>query len=147
MPLARIDSSAARASSRDDDNSISTYQGCLLVKRIADVDAVTNAEIDRDVGQQFEAGQAAGRLVLRDRQQLERLRGRFQADIGGLDRARLRKQFQRRCGDDAERALGADEEVAQIVAGIVLFQLRQPFRMRPSASTTSSPSAISRATP
>ena len=53
------------------------------------------------------------------------MRRRFQADKGGLDRARLRKQLQRRRGDDAERAFGADEEVAQVVAGVVLFQLRQ----------------------
>ena len=49
MPRARIDSRAARASSRDDDNSISTYQGCLARQGIADIDAVTHAEIDRDV--------------------------------------------------------------------------------------------------
>jgi hypothetical protein len=59
--LARIDSSASRASSREDDSSISTYQGCLL-PGIADVDAVAHAEIDRDVGQQFETGEAAGGL-------------------------------------------------------------------------------------
>ena len=49
--------------------------------------------------------------------------GDLQPDEGRLDRARLWKQFQRRRGDDAERALGADEQVAQIVAGVVLLQL------------------------
>ena len=101
------------------------------MKRIADVDAVTQAEIDRDIGQQFEAGEAAGRLVLRDREQLERLRRRLQADIAGFHRARLRKQFQRRRGDDAERPFGADEEIAQVVAGVVFFQLRQPVQHPP----------------
>ena len=69
----RIASSVARASSRGDDSSISTYQGCLLGQRIADVDAVTDREIDRDLGEQLEAGQAAGSLVLRNRQQLQRI--------------------------------------------------------------------------
>src|SRR5437879_3507051 len=50
------------------------------------------------------------------------------AAIGGLHRMRLRKQFERRRGDDAERAFGADEEVAQIVAGVVLLQLREPIQ-------------------
>ena len=77
---------------------------------------------------QLETGQRARGLVLRDRQQLQRRCRRLEADEGGLDRARLRKQFQRRRRDDAERALGADEEIAQIVAGIVLLQLRQPVQ-------------------
>ena len=51
--------------------------------------------------------------------------GDFEADKGGLDRPRFWKQFQRGRGDDAERALGADEKVAQVVTGVVLFQLRQ----------------------
>ena len=33
--------------------------------------------------------------------------------------------LQHRGGDDAERAFGADEDVAQVVAGVVLLQLRQ----------------------
>ena len=36
-----------------------------------------------------------------------------------------RMQLQRRRGDDAERAFAADEEVAQVVAGVVLAQARQ----------------------
>ena len=48
-----------------------------------------------------------------------------EADEGGRARARVREQFQRRGGDDPERALGADEEVLQVVAGVVLAQLRE----------------------
>ena len=44
-----------------------------------------------DVGQQFETGEAVGSLVLRDREQLERLRRRLEADIGGIHRARFRQ--------------------------------------------------------
>ena len=99
--------------------------GMRLGKRIADVDAVAHAELDGDVGKQLETGEAAGGLVARDRQQLQRIVRRFQADERGLHRARFWKQFQRRRGDDAERAFGADEQVAQVVAGVVLLQLRQ----------------------
>ncbi len=77
----------------------------LALKRIADVDAVADRELERDVGEQFEAG--TGRRPPRSREidsSLERIRRRCQADEGGLDRARLRKQLQRRGGDDAERA-------------------------------------------
>ena len=98
---------------------------------IADVDAVTHRKIHRDVGEQFEAGEAAGGLVLRNRQQLERVGRRLQADIGGFHRVRFWEQPQRRRGDDAERAFGADEQVAQIVAGIVLLQLRQRVQHAP----------------
>ena len=49
-----------------------------------------------------------------------------EADKRGLDVARLRKQLDRRRGDDAERALAADEQLLQIVAGVVLAQRPQP---------------------
>ena len=50
-------------------------------------------------------------------------------------RRRLRKQLQGRGGDDAERALAADEEVAQLVAGVVLAQAASGRpRSRPAAS-------------
>ena len=50
---------------------------------------------------------------------------RRHADEGGLDRARAREQLEHRRRDDAERAFGADEQVAQVVAGIVLLELAQ----------------------
>ncbi len=46
-----------------------------------------------------------------------------EADEGGRARARPREQLQRRSGDDPERALGADEQVLEVVAGVVLAQL------------------------
>ena len=39
--------------------------------------------------------------------------------------ARRRKQLQHRGGDDAERAFGADEQLLQVVAGVVLAQAAQ----------------------
>jgi len=68
MPRARIASSASRASSRDDDNSISTYQD-IRPTGAAHVDAMADAEIDGDIRQQLKTGEAAGRLVLRYLQQ------------------------------------------------------------------------------
>ena len=103
----------------------------LAGKGIADADAVTDGEVHCDRGDQLEGGQLAGGLAARDLQQLERRLRRLQPDKGGLDAARLGKQFQRRGGDDAERAFGADKQVAQIVAGIVLLQLRQAVEDAP----------------
>ena len=51
------------------------------------------------------------------------LLGVGEADEGGRARARPGEQLQRRGGDDPERALGADEQVLQVVAGVVLAQL------------------------
>ena len=65
----------------------------------------------------------------------------------GSPLARAGEQPQRGRGNDAERALGAQEELLEVVAGIVLAQGAQPVQTRPSASTTSSPSTSSRAMP
>ena len=127
-PWARIASSVARASSRGDDSSISTYQGCLPASGSRMSMPWRTLKSTAMSASSSKLVSAARGLVLRDRQQLQRVVRRFQADEGGLHRARLRKQFQRRRGDDAERAFGADEQVAQIVAGIVLLQLRQPVQ-------------------
>ena len=70
-----------------------------------------------------------------------------EADEGGGARARPREQLQRRGGDDAERPFGADEQVLEVVAGVVLAQLVSRLATRPSASTTSTPSVRSRALP
>ena len=63
-------------------------------------------------------------------------------------RPRIGKQPQRRGGDDPERALGADEQVLHVVAGVVLAQLASSaLTIRPSASTASTPVTSSRALP
>ena len=49
-----------------------------------------------------------------------------EAEERRLDLARLGKELDRRGGDDAEGALGADKELLQIVAGVVLAQPPQP---------------------
>ena len=52
-------------------------------------------------------------------------RGLHRGDRGprGLDRLRPRHEAQHRRGDDAERAFRADEQVREVVAGVVLLQL------------------------
>ena len=58
-------------------------------------------------------------------QQRERGRGRIERGEGGRDGGGARKQPERCRGHDAERAFGADEELLQVVAGVVLAQRRQ----------------------
>src|SRR5205085_4440917 len=48
-------------------------------------------------------------------------------DPGGARRRRLRMKPQHRGSDDAERAFGAEKELLQVVAGVVLAQAAQPF--------------------
>jgi hypothetical protein len=51
--------------------------------------------------------------------------GRGNGDPRGGDVLGLGPQFQHRLGDDAQRPLGAEIEVAQVVAGIVLLERAQ----------------------
>ena len=60
---------------------------------------------------------------MREREQRQRRFRRSHSDKSGFDRARPRHQPQHRRSNDAERAFGADEQVFQIVAGVVLLQL------------------------
>jgi hypothetical protein len=53
-------------------------------------------------------------------EELQGLVGRRAADEGGDPRLGLREQLQDGRRDDAERSLGADEQVPQVIAGIVL---------------------------
>ena len=97
----------------------------LARERIAIAVSVLQGKVDDAARHQFEAGDRAADARLRQVQQFHGGGGRGQADEGGLDRARPRKQFQHGGGDDAERSFGADENMAQVVAGIVLLQLAQ----------------------
>ena len=60
------------------------------------------------------------RAAARSRRATSATRG----ERGGA-RARRREELQHRGGDDAERAFGADEELLQVVAGVVLAQAAQ----------------------
>ncbi len=95
----------------------------LLRQRIAAAGAVLKHQIDAQAQHQLEAGDAAGGVLDGQSQQGERRLRRGHPDEGGFHRARPWHQPQHRRGDDAERALGADEQVVEIVAGIVLLEL------------------------
>ena len=79
-------------------------------------------EVDADPRKELEGGQRAAGNAAGDAEEGE-CRGRTgEADESCRRAARLRKEFQHRTGDHAERALGADEEVAEVVAGVVLAE-------------------------
>ena len=59
-----------------------------------------------------------------------RRRGESTAAPARDARARRRKELQHGGGDDAERALGADEQLLQVVAGVVLAQAAQAVPAR-----------------
>ncbi len=92
-------------------------------ERIAAAGAVLHDELDALPGHDLEARDVVAGALLRQTQEFEAGFRRGHADKRGFDRARPRHQAQHRRGDDAERAFRADEQVFQIVAGIVLFQL------------------------
>ena len=97
--------------------------GMRRCERIAAARGVFQNQLDAAPRHDLEARDVAAAALLRDTEQFERGLRRSNAGKGGLDRARPRHQAQHRRGDDAERAFGADEQVFQVVAGIVLFQL------------------------
>ena len=125
-PVARMSSMVARMPSRAcDDSSSSTYQACLFASGSRQVGRVLHREFECDARNELEARDAAAGALVGEIEQRERCVRGGQADEGGLDRARAREQAQHRSGDDAERAFSADEDVAQVVAGVVLLELAQ----------------------
>ncbi len=115
-----------------------------LGQRIAALGVVLDHRLDAGARHQLERGDAAGGALGGDAQQIDRGLRRGHGGIGGLDRARARHQPQHRRRDDAERAFGADEQVLEIVAGIVLLELveivaaRGRRRARPRARARAS---------
>ena len=128
----RMSSSTPRRPARAcEDNSISTYQGCCPVSGIAACGVVLDHRLDARTRHQLERGDAAGGALFGERQQVDRRLRRGHAGKRRFDRARPRHQTQRRRGDDAERAFRADEQVLQVVAGIVLLQLVEVVQHAP----------------
>ncbi len=106
-----------------DDNSISTNQGSLPASGMRLDGVELDHGFDARAQHQLERGDAAGGAVGGEVEQVDRGLRRRHAGKGGLDRARPRHQAQHRRGNDAERAFRADEQVLEVVAGIVLLQL------------------------
>ncbi len=118
-PLGRL----RRIRRRDVDQHI---PGMRRFQRIAHAVDMLGGELDAEPRHQFEAGQRRAAEACGQVEKRERIFDRVEAREGDLMAERLREKLQHRAGDDAERAFGADEEVAQVVAGIVLLQPAQP---------------------
>ena len=102
--------------------STSTYQGDGAASGSVRLRNMCQHQLEPDARHQFEGGDHAAGRLLAAREKLDRRRGDRHGDKGRGAACRLRKQLQHRRGDDAERAFGADEELLQIVAGVVLAQ-------------------------
>ena len=96
--------------------------GMRRSERIPAALAMTEHELDTLARHDLEARDVAAAFLLGDAEKFEGRFRRGDADEGGLERTRPRNEAQHRRGDYAERALGADEQVFQVVAGIVLLQ-------------------------
>ena len=89
-------------------------------------------QLERDARHEFEGRHGvAERTSRRRRAAATRPAGRSAMPTKAVtSTARARKQFARRRGDDAERAFGADEQLLQVVAGVVLAQRLKPSSTR-----------------
>ena len=99
--------------------------GRLLPEGHALLREVLDHQAERELAHDLEAGQAGAQVLVRQAQQLDRV---FQRGHGGQGRQlRLRQRIELHggAGDHTQRAFGADEEVAQVVAGVVLAQAGQ----------------------
>ncbi len=92
-------------------------------QRVANAVAVAQREIDGEAADQFETRGRAIAALLDEVEEIDCGLRRWHADERRLDGLRRRKQLEHRRRDDAERAFGADEQVAQVVAGVVLLEL------------------------
>ncbi len=99
---------------------MSAYQGCEPASGIAGAFGVAEDEFDADPRHQLETRQLARAHFMGEIEKPGHLFETGEADKGRRLAFRGRHQLQHRRGDDAERAFRADEQVAQIVAGIVL---------------------------
>ena len=82
-------------------------------------------EVHADARHELEGLDVRARHLLRHGQEARRLVRIGQADDGGRARAGLGIELHDGGGDDAERAFRAHEEVLEVVARIVLLELRQ----------------------
>ena len=82
-------------------------------------------QVQRKLVHHLKAGQAGAQAGLRQAQQGQALRQRLASGQGRDLGRRHREQLERGGGDDAQRAFAADEQIAQVVAGVVLAQATQ----------------------
>ena len=103
----------------------------IRAKRVASAGSVREDGVDAAPRDQLECGEPVAARGAQRRQQFNRACRALRRDPGRRRRGRPRKQLEDRGGDDAERALGADEQLLQVVAGVVLAQAAQPVPYAP----------------
>ncbi len=95
------------------------------VERVARAGHVADDELEGDARQELEGRDRVALRLAQHAEQRQRGGRRLERDEGGRHGRGARKQPQRRGRHDAERALGADEQLLQVVARVVLAQGRQ----------------------
>ena len=100
-------------------------------KGIARALDVLEHDLDHEARDELEGRQRRARARLRLGKQRQRILDRGQRDHGRRHLGRARQQAQHRRRDDAERALRADEEIAQVVARVVLLERAQTIPHAP----------------
>ena len=113
------------------DISISTYQGAGASSGARVSGICFEHEIEREAAHELERREASVPARLRPGGTARATRDVRQRRQRDRRLGRPRKQLQRRRSDDAERAFRADEQIAQVVAGVVLLQGAQPSHTRP----------------
>ena len=78
--------------------------------------------VEAEPRQELEAGEAMPGDAAGDLQERQRIARALQPDEGDALPTRFREEFEDRRGDDAERPLGADEKVLEVVVGVVLAE-------------------------
>ena len=104
--------------------SISTVHGDGG-ERTSQLRKVAAHEVERKPVHDLEPREPRAEAFVREREQRGRGGDRRQGRHRRRDRGGARVQLQRRRGDDRERSFAADQEVAQVVAGVVLAQARE----------------------
>ena len=96
------------------------------VPRLADVGEFLAQEAEAGARQEFKGADPVAHMTARKGQQVQRRLGGGHGQQRGARGGGAGRQLQRGGGDHAQRALGPDQKVAQVVAGIVLAQAFQP---------------------
>ena len=99
--------------------------GPVLGQRPRHAVGMQQGEVVWATADQFEGGERRAGTVTGKAEQGERRLGRIQPDKRHLPPLRLGEQLEHGGGDDAQRALGADEQVLEVVAGVVLLEFAQ----------------------
>ena len=105
--------------------------GMRLAERVARTRNMSAGEFERDARHELEGRHRVAERFAQAAEKRERCGRCAEADECGRNRGGSRKQAQRRRRHDAERALGADEELLEVIARVVLAQCRELVQHAP----------------